>query len=66
MRAIEPGRVYRRPGSGPRPAPTRGDIAAALYRSPAAADVIDGFGLTTSTCNDLADAVLALFREPGT
>jgi len=64
---VEPGRVYRRPGSGPQPTPvpTRGDIAAALYRSPAAADVVDGFGLSTSTCNELADAVLALLQGPG-
>lgn len=37
-------------------APTRGDIAAALYRSPTAAD----YSLGTKACNLLADAVLDL------
>lgn len=39
--------------------PTRGDVAAALFRSPTAAD----FRLTTDACNLLADAVLALLAE---
>jgi addiction module HigA family antidote len=39
--------------------PTRGDIAAALYRSPTAAD----FRLNTEACNQLADAVTALLAE---
>ena len=39
--------------------PTRGDIAAALYRSPTAAD----FRLSTNACNLLADVVVALLAE---